>query len=138
MRHTARRFAWVAAALVALSASGCLYYHESSSTRSSQSTHGGGGGPPPWAPAHGYRMKHASGVTLVFDAGLGIYIVAELPGTYFQNERFYRKLANGSWGIAAWPNGPWSAVATNSLPPSLRASAGPGTTNNPGYGRKMR
>jgi hypothetical protein len=137
MRHTARRrFAWAAAALVALSASGCLYYHESSSTRSSQSSHGKG--PPPWAPAHGYRYKHASGVTLVFDTGLGIYIVAELPGMYFQDERFYRRLDNGTWGTAAWPNGPWTQVATNALPPSLRASAGPGMTTTPGRGRQLR
>jgi hypothetical protein len=134
-----RRLAGAAVVLLALGASGCLYYHESSSSSSSGSSHGKRGhGPPDWAPAHGARYKHASGVTLVFDSGLGIYVVAELPGTYFQDERFYRRLANGGWGVAAWPNGPWSAVGTGALPPGLRASAAPGVSITPGQGRKLR
>jgi hypothetical protein len=129
--------ACLAAACLALGASGCLYVHETSSSSSSSSGQSRGHGPPSWAPAHGARYKHASGVTLVFDSGMDVYVVAELPGTYFRDERFYRRLANGDWGAAAWPNGPWTAVATNALPPGLRAGAGPGTTIAPGRGRKL-
>lgn len=103
----------LALCLLGLAPAGCVYvqHQSSSSTR--------GGGPPPWAPAHGYRTKHPSGVDLVFDSGLGVYVVVDLPGVYFHGDRFYRQ-ANGGWGIAGGPGGPWVAVAERDIPPGLQ------------------
>jgi len=76
------------------------------------------GGPPPHAPAHGYRHKHhRSGVDLVFDSSLGVYVVADL-GYYFHNDRFYRWHDNG-WQISAHFRGPWQVVADYRVPPKL-------------------
>jgi hypothetical protein len=52
-------------------------------------------GPPPWAPAHGYRHKHAQGMELVYDAQLGVYVVVGRDGLYFRHDRFYRRLPPG-------------------------------------------
>jgi hypothetical protein len=128
MRQTfASRAAPLAAlCLLALAPAGCLVVQHGSST--STSTHG----PPPWAPAHGYRTKHPSGVDLVYDAGLGVYFVAQLPGVYFHGDRFYRQV-NGGWGIAGGPGGPWLAVAERDIPPGLQRqqTRKPGTLMQP-------
>ena len=135
MRHTARRrFAWAAAALVALSASGCLYYHESSSTRSSQSSHGKG--PPPWAPAHGYRHKHQHGVELVFDADLDVYVVVGHPGIYFRGDEYFC-LRGGEWYVGARFDGPWKGTRLGHVPPGLAKKYAKGSPGKgKGHGKK--
>lgn len=76
------------------------------------------GGPPPHAPANGYRYKYDRyGVDLVFDAGLGVYVVAGL-GSYFYNDRFYR-WHGGYWQYSARPRGPWHRAAERSVPRRL-------------------
>lgn len=84
-----------------------------------------GGGPPPWAPAHGYRRKHPSGATLVYDAGLGVYVVAGMPGYYYVDDRFYR-IVDGGWHAAVDINGPWHGSNTRGLPPGLAKKQGRG------------
>ena len=76
------------------------------------------GGPPPWAPAHGYRRKHhRSGVDMVFDTGLGVYVVADL-GNYFYRDKFYR-WHNDAWQVSVYPRGPWHGVADYAVPSRL-------------------
>jgi len=87
---------------------------------------GPGHGPPPHAPAHGYRYKqqhayaHGGGdVELVFDSGLGVYVVVSLPGTYYWND-VYLRLQGERWYAAAHLDGPWKP-STQAPPPGLRA-----------------
>lgn len=85
----------------------------------------GRGGPPPHAPAHGYRQRHRrSGVDLVFDTGLGVYVVAGL-GYYFFSEKFYR-WRNNAWQISVNIDGPWIRADDYAVPRRLFKSRGRG------------
>jgi hypothetical protein len=76
------------------------------------------GGPPPHAPAHGYRHKHRQrGVDLVFDSGLGVYVVVGYP-FYFHKDRFYRH-HDGVWQISVRIDGGWRGVADHEVPQTL-------------------
>lgn len=80
-------------------------------------------GPPPHAPAHGYRHKHAHhGVDLVFDSGLGVYIVVNLTDHYYHDGHFFR-LHDGVWQISAHLNHGWKH-ASKRLPPGLAKKHG--------------
>ncbi len=85
---------------------------------------GPGYGPPPHAPAHGYRSKHRHGANLVYDAALGVYVVAGLRYHYFHDGHFYR-FHGGIWQVGVHPKGPWRHVSVKRLPPGLRKK-GPG------------
>lgn len=63
------------------------------------------GGPPPHAPAHGYRHKGQSH-DLVFDSGLGVYVVQGRPDYYFWDNRYFR-YHDGDWQYAADLDGRW-------------------------------
>lgn len=83
-----------------------------------------GHGPPPHAPAHGYRRKQLrQGVDLVFDAGLGVYVVVGLEDTFFLDDSFYRR-RDERWEFASALDGPWRAVGIADLPPGLRPHRG--------------
>lgn len=75
-------------------------------------------GPPPWAPAHGYRHKHASGVELVFDAGMGVYAVLGHPGHFFHDGRFFKRRGR-SWAWARSWHGPWTLAHELEVPAGL-------------------
>lgn len=77
-----------------------------------------GYGPPPHAPAHGYRYKHQD-VELVFDAGLGVYIVVGYPDYYFYDNRYYR-YRDGGWAVSLLLEGPWVSITEVDLPPGLQ------------------
>ncbi len=62
------------------------------------------GGPPPHAPAHGYRHKHYH--DLMFDSGLGVYIVVGRPDYYFWDKRYYRYY-DGYWQFSSKIDGRW-------------------------------
>lgn len=79
-----------------------------------------GHGPPPHAPAHGYRRKTRHGVEIVYDSGLGVYVVVELPGHYYHDDKYYRK-HGGRWEISIDIDGPWTVIAEAKLPVGLRA-----------------
>jgi hypothetical protein len=81
-----------------------------------------GHGPPPHAPAHGYRAKTAQGVNVVFDTQIGVYVVVDLPGSYWLDERYYRKGTSG-WTVSASFDGPWLACPTADLPKGLQGGA---------------
>ena len=76
------------------------------------------GGPPPHAPAHGYRRKHRrSGHDLVFDSGLGVYLVVG-QGHYFYRDRFYR-WHKGAWHVGRRARGPWRRAGDHEVPRRL-------------------
>jgi hypothetical protein len=76
-------------------------------------------GPPPHAPAHGYRHKHADGVVLVFEAGLGVYVVSGHKDLYYYKERYYRQ-HNKNWQSSGHFEGPWRKSPDNKVPPGLQ------------------
>lgn len=81
-----------------------------------------GHGPPPHAPAHGHRRKQVCGVELVFDAGLGLYVVVGHPDHYYCDGHFYR-LTAGVWEMSLRFDGGWALTTGKPLPPGLRAKS---------------
>jgi len=79
-------------------------------------------GPPAHAPAHGYRRKHVHGMELVFDSGLGVYVVVGLSDHYYHDGYFFR-LRSGMWETCPKPDGHWKIVSHNSLPIGLQVKA---------------
>jgi hypothetical protein len=80
-------------------------------------------GPPPHAPAHGYRRKHRDAhadLELVFDSGLGVYVVIGLPGIYFQDEHFFRHTDAG-WQISLHHDSGWTLAVQSDVPSGLRS-----------------
>ncbi len=80
-----------------------------------------GRGPPPHAPAHGYRHKHhvhGADVELVFDSGLGLYVVVGWPGHYWYDGYYYREV-DGAWQLSVRLDTGWSAAPAKRLPPGL-------------------
>ncbi len=71
----------------------------------------------PPIPAHGHRHSHA-GVELVFDSGLGVYLVVDRHNHFYTEGRFYRYAYDG-WQISTELEGGWHQVARPSLPPGL-------------------
>jgi hypothetical protein len=90
-------------------------------------------GPPAHAPAHGYRRKHVQGVDLVFDSGLGVYVVVGLSDHYYHDGYFFR-VHGGIWERCPKPDGHWKVVSANSLPIGLKAKAKVNSNSN-GRGR---
>jgi hypothetical protein len=103
-----------------------------------------GHGPPPWAPAHGYRRKyeHAyqhrdSTVDLVFDSGLGVYIVVGIPNYYYWNGTYVR-LNGTSWSRAPYLDARWTPCSEDELPGNLRSKTvkgKKGKSHGHGHGR---
>lgn len=81
-----------------------------------------GHGPPAHAPAHGHRRKHVAGMELVFDSGLGLYVVVGHPEHYYCDGHFYR-LTGGVWEMSLRFDGGWAHTSGKPLPPGLRAKA---------------
>jgi hypothetical protein len=74
-------------------------------------------GPPAHAPAHGYRHKQ-HGHDLVYDSGLGVYLVLGMPNFYFFNNHYY-KYNNDRWYYSTEPNSNWRDYREDKLPPGL-------------------
>ena len=55
--------------------------------------------PPPHAPAHGYRHHHPQGVDLVFDSGIGAYIVLGFDDLFFF-DGVYMRFYDNRWHTA--------------------------------------
>ncbi len=87
-------------------------------------------GPPLHAPAYGYRHKHKHGVVLEYDTGLGVYVVVELPGTYYHDGLYIRLSSNRKWEVAAHFNGPWRIAVKGEVPPKLKESKGNPSSHN--------
>ncbi|MDX1573745.1 MAG: hypothetical protein R3341_06925 [Methylophaga sp.] len=84
--------------LSSMMVSGCVRHHYDEPGYSR-------GGPPPHAPAHGYRHKHSND-DLVFDSGLGVYVVLGRPDYYFWDNRYFR-YRDGYWQHAVDLDGRW-------------------------------
>ncbi len=92
-------------------------------------------GPPAHAPAHGYRNKHRhKGIDLVFDTGLGVYVVVNMEGYFFNNGLFYR-YRDHSWEISVDIDRGWKIVSANKVPRGLLVT-GHGTGNGKSKGKK--
>ncbi|HEY8156536.1 MAG TPA: hypothetical protein VII72_20580 [Myxococcota bacterium] len=94
-----------------------------------------GQGPPPHAPAHGYRAKTPQGAEVVFDKGLGVYVVVGQPGAYFWGEFYYRQEGGGRWERCDRLDGDWVGIVEASLPPGLRGWHGAPRSSLPGKAR---
>jgi hypothetical protein len=75
------------------------------------------GGPPPHAPAHGYRHRQGD-VDLVFDAGIGVYVVVGLPH-YYWDGRHYLRWSEARWESCDRIDGVWIVEGPDRLPPGL-------------------
>lgn len=93
---------------------GCVHHHHHASAPVKVKK----GGPPPWAPAHGYRHKHAQGVDLTFDRGLGVYIVVGYENHFFYRDHFYRG-SGSDWQMSASIRGSWVRIDVSQLPDGL-------------------
>ena len=79
-------------------------------------------GPPPHAPAHGYRHKQqqqGQDLELVFDSGLGVYIVVDVPDRYYWNG-YYLRIDGDQWYASVNLDRDWEPRADDSLPPGLK------------------
>jgi hypothetical protein len=100
-----------------MAASGCVLHHWAAGPAMHAHRHG----PPPHAPAHGYRYKqHRDGVELVFDSGLGVYLVADWPDHYWYSDHYLR-WSDGYWSASVRVDGGWVMVGSNEIPDKLRA-----------------
>lgn len=87
-------------------------------------------GPPPHAPAHGYRAKHGSHNTeLVFDSGLGAYLVAGTTDVYFYGDSYFR-WTGASWEVSVDFDGPWHYTSDSKVPKRLKEKHGHGKKKN--------
>jgi len=93
-----------------------------------------GYGPPPHAPAYGHRQPHSPGVELVFDSGLGVYVVVDSPG-YFYYDGLFLRLEDNSWQASVTLEGPWESRSVDSIPPGLRKKGHTEEGGHPGRGK---
>ncbi len=99
-----------------------------------ESKPGVGHGPPPQAPAHGYRHKHQHGVEMVFNTGMGVYIVVGYPKHYFYDNSYYR-YHDGIWKMSVHIKGPWVIITESDLPPGLKKKGKSKKKKHPGKGK---
>ncbi len=101
---------------------------------------GGGGydrhpGPPAHAPAHGHKKKHHNdGPELVFDSGLGVYIVVGSANTYFYNNSYFR-YTNGGWEFSVNIGDSWQSADYGHVPPGLHKKHKTGHKGSKGKGK---
>jgi hypothetical protein len=122
MNKIAPKFALVLAAILATAATGCAVYPAHSQ--------GPGYGPPPHAPAHGYRARYHDH-DLVFDAGLGVYVVVGLPDIYFYNG-IYLRYSHEGWQHSRYADRDWRRYDDHKIPPGL-AKKHPGKGKGDGH-----
>jgi hypothetical protein len=91
------------------------------------------GGPPPHAPAHGYRRKQhvqrGPDLELVFDSGLGVYVVVGTPDLYFFGDHYFR-LGDAGWQISLQHDSGWTLAAQGQVPAGLWSAKGNGKNAN--------
>ena len=93
----------------ALAMSGCVVYPAH--------PHDPGYGPPPHAPAHGYRYKYHDH-DLIYDAGLGVYVVIGVTDYFFLDNYYYHHRHDG-WYYSRDFDRDWRQYKDNRLPPGL-------------------
>ncbi|MFA4948164.1 MAG: hypothetical protein WC674_06605 [Candidatus Krumholzibacteriia bacterium] len=90
---------------------------------------------PPGTAGHGYVAVH-SGVELVFDSGLGLYIVTGHPNYYYYGGYYYRVHDGGRYGRCRTIDGPWSSINPSKLPPGLAKKYDVHPTKHQGKGNR--
>jgi hypothetical protein len=100
-------------------------------------------GPPPHAPANGYRRKHeqayhshTGSAELVFDSGLGVYVVVGMSDYYFWNGSYLR-IRDGQWWVSTYLDGDWRPHDARSLPDGLQAKYAKANGKGKGKGPKQ-
>jgi len=115
------RAAVACAIAVAFGAAGCIVHHHHPAPAPAPKLHAHRHGPPPHAPAHGSRYRHPrDGVELVFDSGLGVYVVVDWPETYWHVDHYLR-WSNGTWSASGRLDLGWAVVASDQVPTGLLA-----------------
>jgi hypothetical protein len=107
-----------ATVLIMTASLGCVHVQHHRQLPSQATVRKSHAGPPPHAPAHGYRHKQ-HGVELVFDSGIGVYVVVGHPNHYHDGKRYYR-LSGQSWQVSARLHGAWVTIASEKVPAGLR------------------
>ncbi|MEE8379802.1 MAG: hypothetical protein V3R49_05460 [Gammaproteobacteria bacterium] len=74
--------------------------------------------PPSHAPAHGYRQQHHD-VDMIFDSGVGAYIVLGFDNLFFFNNN-YMRFYDGYWHYSERHNGRWHRANDRHVPHKLR------------------
>jgi hypothetical protein len=98
------------------------------------------GGPPPHAPAHGYRRQmhvdNGPDLQLVFDSGLGAYVVVGIQDLYFLDGHYFR-FADSGWQISIHHDSGWTVAVQRDVPSGLwKSKAGNGKKVPPGLAKK--
>lgn len=117
----ARSFSLLVGIAVLVGLSGCMHHHGHRGHGSPDVVEVHRPGPPPHAPAHGYRHRHQHhpDVELVFDSGLGVYVVVGLEDYFFHRDYFYRVI-DGVWHRSIRIDHGWLAMQpATRLPPGL-------------------
>jgi len=89
--------------------------------------------PPSHAPAHGYRQHHDD-VDMIFDSGIGAYIVLGFDNLFFFNSN-YMRFYDGYWHYSARHNGRWHRANDRHVPHKLRKAR---KHNKQGLFRKLK
>jgi hypothetical protein len=116
------RTALLSLVLAALAPSACISSHHDARVPPGHDAREARRGPPPHAPAHGYRHKQDvqhGGVDLIFDSGLGVYVVVGWPDHYWHRDHYYH-FADGVWMVSARIDGGWADCAPGRIPDRLR------------------
>lgn len=87
--------------------------------------------PPPHAPAHGQRYRHASGLEMEYDSGLGVYVVLNHADVFF-HDNVYLRFFNDNWIVSARFDGPWESARESQIPEKLKTSRKANKGNNTG------
>ncbi len=90
-------------------------------------------GPPPHAPAHGYRAKHGHH-DLVYDSGLGAYVVLGYDDLYYLDDHYYR-FHDGYWLYSRYIDDDWRRIDYDHVPSRLRHSRDHGDRDHKHRGR---
>ncbi len=90
--------------------------------------------PPPRAPRHGHRHSHQHGVDLIFDSGIGAYIVLGFDDLFFFDNH-YMRFYDGYWHSADRHDGRWLRANDRRVPHKLRKAR---NRNKKGFIRKLK
>lgn len=107
--------------ILVVGTAGCAHHHDHGRYGSPAPMEVDRPGPPPHAPAHGYRHRHHHhpDVEIMFDSGLGVYVVVGMADYFFHRDHFYRVI-DGVWHESLRIDHGWVAVKHRSkLPPGL-------------------
>ena len=127
MTRTKNYLVVVLLASVILAISGCsvVLHRDRASGREGGDRYGA----PPDSPEHGYRYKQSDGIELIFDSGIGVYVVSGNSYEYYHQGIYYR-WNNNSWEESPQINEGWAPAPEERVPPGLRKAHSHGNRGN--------